>query len=328
MPLSPVRAMHRIEVILCTFNGESFIGEQLESILCQTKRVDMVSVYDDGSVDDTVTIVESYRELFECEGIAYNVKFNSKNLGYALNFAQGVEKSQCEFLFFCDQDDIWETNKVAVQSKALCASAVDMVFSDGMLVNKSGDVIDARGVLDIYGLPVGGLVSFNKEPIKYFARRNYVNGCASAVRRSALLKAGYPPLGMPHDYWYAIWCALHGGVIVIPDKLYKYRQHDSNVIGIGGGHIIFQLLSIFRAPRGPRLREQKILISVLEGLRFTENPDVFVLKDKYEWMCSILDEKNKFRRFYNICCSLLRGKYHSYGQPYSLIRDLVSCLRS
>jgi hypothetical protein len=41
-----------------------------------------------------------------------------------------------------------------------------------------------------------------------------------------------------------------------------------------------------------------------------------------------LDEKNKFRRFYNICCSLLRGKYHSYGQPYSLIRDLVSCLRS
>lgn len=317
-----------IEIIICTYNGAKFLNDQLNSILKQTYRPDVISIYDDNSIDDSLLIIESLRRLFESSGIEYRVTKNLKNLGYSKNFFQAVEKCKCEFIYFCDQDDIWDTEKVAIIYQQFQNSRVDLIFSDGLIVDAKGIPSTMCSVLESYELSVDKIESFNKRPMRYLARRNYVNGCAAAVRSSAALQAGPPPHEMPHDYWFALWCATHGGVRCLSDKLYKYRQHDNNVIGIGGDNFIYQILSIFQSPRGPRQRELRILKCALDRLDSVTNTDVSILRDKLKWINSIVNEPNRLIRFGSILLTLIQGKYTTFGQPYSLLRDLVSCIKS
>lgn len=316
-----------IEVIVCTFNGERFLSDQLNSILMQTHQVNAISIHDDGSIDNTLSLVETFRGHFESAGVKYNLSQNPSNLGYAQNFYQAIARSTCDIIFLCDQDDIWEPTKVAVMIEQFQAAAADMVFSDGLIVDVSGKPFPGPSVLESYQLHSSKLVVFNQDPVKFLARRNYVNGCAAAIRRSAALLAGPPPRGMPHDYWYALWCALHGGIVVLPDRLYKYRQHEGNAIGVGRNTFFHQLLSIVRSPSAPRQRELGILSRALDRLESVSNPDVNLLLEKLKWMNSIIDEPGRLRRLGRIFLSVLQGKYSSFGQPYALLRDLVSCVR-
>lgn len=318
---------HSIEVIVCTFNGEMFLSAQLKSILTQTHQVSAVSIHDDGSTDNTLLLIEVFRGQFESAGIEYKFSKNPSNLGYAQNFSQAIERSTCEIIFLCDQDDIWEPSKVAVMMQQFQATAVDMVFSDGVVVDISGKSISETSVLESYQLHASKLIDFNRDPVRFLARRNYVNGCASALRRRTALQAGPPPQGMPHDYWYALWCALHGGIIGLPDKLYKYRQHEDNAIGIGQNTFIHQLFSNIRSPRPPRQRELDLLSRALDRLAFVSNSDLSLLREKLEWMNSIIGEPRRFWRFIRIFLSMAQGKYSTFGQPYSLLRDLVSCVK-
>lgn len=100
----------KISVIICTYNGADTILEQLESIKEQTMAVDEVIVCDDRSQDDTVNVVQDYisRENL----INWNVYINDKNLGYASNFYSASCRAKGEYIFFCDQDDIWVADRV------------------------------------------------------------------------------------------------------------------------------------------------------------------------------------------------------------------------
>lgn len=317
-----------IEIIICTYNGAKFLASQLDSIAEQSHQPNVISIYDDKSTDDSLNIVESYRLLFESFGIEYQVIQNKINIGYSENFAQAVRKSKCKFIFFCDQDDLWITSKIAVIYRAFQDHAVDLIFSDGLVVDEFGTFSASHSVLESYKLSADKIESFNKKPMQYLVRRNYVNGCAAAVRQSAALQAGPPPQGMPHDYWFSLWCTLHGGIICIPDRLYKYRQHDNNAIGIGRSNLFHQLLSIFRSPQGPRQRELRILIIAIDRLGLIEHPDVNLLREKLNWMNSIVNESSRLLRFTRILMTLTQGKYGTFGQPYSLLRDLVSCIKA
>lgn len=316
-----------IEVVIGTYNGGKFLADQLESILIQTHQANVISIYDDASIDNTLSLVETFRDQFESAGIEYRVSQNPSNLGYAQNFSQAIAQSTCEIIFLCDQDDIWESTKVATMSQPFQYTAVDMVFSDGLVVDVSGKPLSGSSVLESYQLPASKLVAFNRDPLKFLACRNYVNGCAAALRRSAALLAGPPPLGMPHDYWYALWCALHGGIIGLPDRLYKYRQHESNAIGIGRNTFVHQIFSVLRSPKAPRQRELGILSRALDRLEFVSDPDMNLLLEKLKWMNSIVGEPRRSRRLIRIFLTLIQGKYSTFGQPYSLLRDLVSCVK-
>ena len=316
-----------IEVVVCTFNGEKLLSDQLKSILAQTHRINVISIHDDGSIDDTLSLVETFRDQFESVGIEYKISQNSVNLGYAQNFSQAVAKSTCEIIFLCDQDDIWESTKVLTMSQLFQYTAVDMVFSDGLVVDASGKPLSGCSVLESYQLPASKLVAFNRDPLRFLACRNYVNGCAAALRRSAALQAGPPPSGMPHDYWYALWCALHGGIIGLPNRLYKYRQHENNAIGIGRSTFIHQFFSILRSPIAPRQRELGIVSGALDRLERVSNPGVNLLREKLKWMNSIVGESRRLCRLSHIFLTLIQGRYSSFGQPYALLRDLISCVK-
>ena len=101
----------RISVAMATYNGARFITEQLDSIRLQSLPVDQVILRDDGSSDQTLEIVREYLETYELAP-AWRITQNGKRLGYAENFRAAVEETGGDYVFFCDQDDIWEPDRV------------------------------------------------------------------------------------------------------------------------------------------------------------------------------------------------------------------------
>ena len=100
-----------ISVAMATYNGEKFIEEQLDSILDQTVKVNEIIIHDDISSDNTKAVVQKY---IEDKGLSGIVKFsvNAKNLGYASNFMSALWETTGDYIFFCDQDDIWTSTRV------------------------------------------------------------------------------------------------------------------------------------------------------------------------------------------------------------------------
>ncbi|WP_029233674.1 glycosyltransferase [Butyrivibrio sp. VCB2006] len=100
-----------ISVAIATYNGEKFILEQLESIIRQTRKVDEIIIHDDISKDQTVAVVNDYIKSNNLEGLI-KITVNEKNLGYASNFISALRETNGDYVFFCDQDDIWIDTRV------------------------------------------------------------------------------------------------------------------------------------------------------------------------------------------------------------------------
>lgn len=101
----------KISLVLCTYNGEKYIIEQLDSLREQTYPLDEVIIRDDCSLDKTADIIREYIENYQLKE-TWNFEVNKKNKGYADNFHNALMAATGDIIFFCDQDDIWHTNKI------------------------------------------------------------------------------------------------------------------------------------------------------------------------------------------------------------------------
>jgi len=99
----------KISVAMCTFNGAKFLKEQIDSILNQTLKVDEIIICDDGSADDTLSIVTSYHNLYPN---LFKFFKNENNLRSNKNFEKAITICDGDFIFLADQDDVWNESKV------------------------------------------------------------------------------------------------------------------------------------------------------------------------------------------------------------------------
>lgn len=318
----------RVEVLLCTYNGRTFVLEQLQSILAQTRPVDLITIRDDASGDDTVAVIQTFvATLTPPQRRGITVQVNPTNIGYAANFAAAIAEARGDILLLCDQDDYWEVDKVATLAGLLETGDADLVFSDGSLIDAASAPLGKAGVLQFHGLGGAELATFREHAFEQLMRRNVVNGAALAVRRLAAQAALPLPCDMPHDYWLALWCAAHAGVDATPRRLYRYRQHDSNLIGIGSGRWRHTALGIWHHPRAPRERELRIWQAVtlrLAGL--APQPEAAAAEAKLAWLRSVMLSSGSVRAW-RILCGAVRGDYRRFSPDHSLARDLVSLLR-
>ena len=104
-----------VAVVMCTYNGEKFLREQLDSILRQTYPISEIIVQDDCSTDSTVAILRSYAAR---DG-RVRVIVNEHNLGFNRNFRSAVMKATADFVAISDQDDVWMPDKVERQVEAI-----------------------------------------------------------------------------------------------------------------------------------------------------------------------------------------------------------------
>ena len=117
-----------ISVCIATYNGDSFIRRQLETILPQLSPDDEIIISDDGSTDKTLSIIQALSSPL------IKVYQNTGIHGYTPNFENALRMAKGDYIFLCDQDDVWLPNKVAICMKLL--QTYDMVISDAELVDE------------------------------------------------------------------------------------------------------------------------------------------------------------------------------------------------
>jgi rhamnosyltransferase len=131
-----------VDILMCTYNGEDFIEQQIQSILDQTYTDFRLVIVDDISSDRTVEIIKRMALLEK------RIEFyqNKKNLGYFNNFLSSLNYVKSDYLFFSDQDDIWVENKIEIQLADL------MQDDENVLMNFSNSFLlyDETNLRDIY----------------------------------------------------------------------------------------------------------------------------------------------------------------------------------
>ena len=232
-------ATPRVAVLLSTYNGEAFLDVQLQSILEQTYTNWVIVARDDGSTDGTVALLERWRQQYP-ERLHLAAEC-SDNLGAAGSFAWLTDYAlahkaelglQRAYLMFCDQDDRWFAQKLAVEVEAMlqAESAIGeglpvLVHSDLRVVTEEEALI-AESFVRYQGLEI----ERNRFPNMVIS--NLVTGCTALINEPLARRAmPIPDAAIMHDWWLALVAAAFGRVVFIDQALVHYRQHGRNTIG-------------------------------------------------------------------------------------------------
>lgn len=216
----------RISVALCTYNGERFIAQQIESILAQSMPVDEIVLGDDASSDNTVQIVE---ERVAGTNIDLMVRRHNPGLGVRSNFADAISATTGDVIILCDQDDVWHQDKVEKLVETL--DDKELVHSDARLVDAEGN---PKGSALLEELNVSAWEKRNLvdgDALAVLLKRNLVTGATAAVKGEFARSIMPVPDGWIHDEWLGFIAAFDCQLVLLPEALTDYRQHENNQIG-------------------------------------------------------------------------------------------------
>ena len=240
------RAGHtKVSVALAVFNGAEFLPQQLESLVANLRPGDEIIAVDDVSTDDSVAILKG------CPWPDLRIIRHDRNQGVFAAFETALESAKHDFVFLCDQDDVWLPGKRDAFVREFEADA------DCKAVVSDVEVIDGEGkvLLGSFMATRGG---FKGGPFANFARNRFL-GCAMAIHRNILDLALPVPRVVPmHDMWFGIMAGLSGNVRYIDRVLMQYRRHGANT-SIGktgnGAQVAWRrvLLSAGLLARSPRI---------------------------------------------------------------------------
>jgi len=206
-----------ISIALCTYNGEKFLEEQLDSLIQQDYRPIEIIAVDDFSSDRSFEILQKYKQRFSY----FKIFRNPENLGFLKNFEKSLSLCKGEYIAFCDQDDIWLPNKLSLQIENLGSNG--LIYHDSELINESGTSLSIK-ISDLINMYEGN------SPLP-FLLRNCVSGHAILIHRKIVedilpFQIGY------HDWWTAYVAANTTGIKYLDSCLVKYRQHGDSATKI------------------------------------------------------------------------------------------------
>ncbi len=231
--------MKKISVALAAYNGEKFIREQLESVLSQLSNDDEVIISDDFPEGETRKIVE---EMAENDGrIKY---FKGPGKGVIANFENAISLCTGDYIFLCDQDDVWLPDKVE-SVRAELDKGVTLVLHDCMVTDENLKITQTS-FFNFHGTKIGYVNNIIK---------NCFMGCCMAFNAD-LKKVILPfPDNLPmHDQWIGLAAVKTGKVKKLDKPLLLYRRHGGNVTG-GKSKLI------------PKLKRRKNIISAMRTIK-------------------------------------------------------------
>lgn len=310
----------RISIALCTYNGGAWLRPQLESLAAQTHRPDELVICDDGSKDDTIAIAQ---EFAKAAPFAVRVLQNETNLGLVGNFSRAMNECSGDWIFFCDQDDTWQPNKIerfiaAVESKPDCG----MVFCDARVVDQQLNPLGHTHWQTVHFSPDKQKLVNAGGAFDLLVQHSFVACATMAV--SAKLKSALLPVP-PHwafDGWIAVAAAALAPVVAIPEALNDYRQHPKQAIG-GRRKSYWQ--RYLEAKRAVDQRYYAVSAEMAESLRDRLLSLGIAASDS---RIVHLDAKSKFcrsraamrrsilARYPLLLRELVSGRYHRFGQGW------------
>ena len=225
-----------ISVAMASYNGQDYIVKQLDSIRCQTKPVDQCIIVDDCSTDETVTIIENCQK--EHPDLPICLYRNEQNLGYRRNFKKAVSLTNGDYIFLCDQDDIWNLDKVEKMidimktNTSILALNSSFTFIDEFDKPKEVELIPAFSNNNLYRRPVAkdALVEI---PFDEMLIQNGFQGCACCMRKEIkeLFLQCFTEQRF-HDWLINLLASANHGLYFYNHPLFQYRVHSKNTIGI------------------------------------------------------------------------------------------------
>ena len=221
--------MDEISIVMATYNGASYLEEQIDSLLQNTITNWKLQICDDGSTDRTIDIARAYVEQYPDK---ISLVQNREQLGVTLNFLSGAKRAEGDYIMFCDQDDVWLPDKIEKtlqkmkeqekQSGTQCPIAV---FTDAKLVNS---------VLQTIGDSFFACNGLNTEHVDlpHLLMENKLLGCTVMFNRALAEKlVKLPAMARYHDWWIGLIAATFGKVVYLDEATLLYRQHGGNVVG-------------------------------------------------------------------------------------------------
>lgn len=225
--------MARFHIVLATYNGAKYVREQLDSILANTEKDISIEICDDGSTDGTLAIAEEYAEKYEF----IHVHQNETNLGYVKNFLEGIKRSSSPYIMLCDQDDIWDSDKIErtyEEMKRLEGQTGGkekkplLVFTDAM--NYDSDTGKLLG-----SFHQNSHLNTDKLDAAHLFMENKCIGCTVMLNDAILPYLETVPEEIRvHDWWLALICCHFGKISYLSETTLQYRQHSGNMIGGSG----------------------------------------------------------------------------------------------
>ena len=207
--------MASISVAMAVYNGETYLPEQLDSILAQLEPQDEIVISYDKSKDGTWQLIQSYSEKYPQVRVLENA-----HPGINGNFNNAIAGCTGDYIFICDQDDRWAENKRSAVLETFEKTGADMVIHNGVHINTQGEIISD---------PFFTLYRIGDGKLKNILKPRY-SGCCTAFTRAMAEKIMPMPMNLDaYDHWIGTVGEFMGKIAYEDRILLYHRLHDNNV---------------------------------------------------------------------------------------------------
>ncbi len=225
-----------ILILLSTYQGEKYLATQLDSIISQSYTDWTLVIRDDGSRDGTLALIKTYAEI---ESRIHLLSDNLGNIKPAKSFAALMHYALTRnenYIFFCDQDDVWQPNKLALQVNLLNDMQAQYGNTMPLLIHSDLSVVDQRlQTIHPSFLRFEKISRNTQAPLNTLLINNFVTGCTMGINRALLnIVTPVPDDIIMHDWWCALCASAMGKIAFLNEASVLYRQHSHNSIGSQG----------------------------------------------------------------------------------------------
>lgn len=226
-PTSEPMSESSVSILLCTYQGERYLREQLDSFEAQTHAVWRLWASDDGSTDGTRDLLEARKQVWPMGKLTL---IEGPARGFTANFLSLAVRAEirADAYAFSDQDDIWEPQKLA--------RALDWL--DAIPEGVPALYCSRTQYVNATGAPIGLSPCFMRRPPSFQNAlvQNIGGGNTMVFNEAAraLLQEAGPDVAVEfHDRWVYLLVSGSGGhVHYDPWPSLRYRQHGANLIGM------------------------------------------------------------------------------------------------
>lgn len=220
-------------ILMATYNGAEYIREQIESILSQTYRNWHLIIRDDGSKDNTLSILREYREKDpRIELLENGTSMHGAYSNFWALISEAKQREEYQYYFFSDQDDIWPDNRMCQMIYAAQEEKNEtpiLIYGDMEVIDNNSKLI-SKSLNSVMGIgKISGLTEFYSS--------GFVWGCNTMINRALLdrtpiLTLDNPHLNiMSHDNYFAKFATVLGKVVYIDKCCIKHRRSGKNTTG-------------------------------------------------------------------------------------------------